>query len=79
MSYFVDVYSSLAEWMSCVERLLTFDAHMDHMLRETEKNRAIWRGKKEVHPSSSPTSPFACLRAKHCSPPCPAPFRKEKR
>lgn len=36
MSYFVDVYSSLAEWMSCVERLLTFDAHMDHMLRETE-------------------------------------------
>lgn len=39
MSYFVDVYSSLAEWMSCVERLLTFDAHMDHMLRETEKEQ----------------------------------------
>lgn len=39
MSYFVDVYSSLAEWMSCVERLLTFDEHMDRMLLETEKEQ----------------------------------------
>lgn len=39
MSYFVDVYSSLAEWMSCVERLLTFDEHMDHMLEETRRRQ----------------------------------------
>ena len=35
MSYFVDVYSSLAEWMSCVERLLTFDDHMQALFKET--------------------------------------------
>ncbi len=37
MSYFVDVYSSLAEWQSCVDRLLTFDAHMAAIREETER------------------------------------------
>jgi putative ATP-binding cassette transporter len=39
MSYFVDVYSDLAEWMSCVERLLTFDEHMKDLQEETEKEK----------------------------------------
>ena len=34
MSYFVDVYSSLAEWQSCVDRLLSFDAHMAAIRKE---------------------------------------------
>lgn len=38
LSYFVDVYSSLAAWQSCAERLLTFDEHM--RLAEEETNRA---------------------------------------
>lgn len=29
LSYFVDAYSDLAEWQSCVERLMTFDEHMN--------------------------------------------------
>ena len=37
MSYFVDVYSSLAEWQSCVDRLLTFDAHMAAIRKESER------------------------------------------
>lgn len=37
MSYFVDVYSSLAEWQSCVDRLLTFDAHMADIREETDR------------------------------------------
>jgi len=41
MSYFVDVYSSLAEWMSCVERLLTFDDHMKSILADTEKQKGL--------------------------------------
>lgn len=41
MSYFVDVYASLAEWRSCVNRLLTFDAHME----ELEKEGALSHGK----------------------------------
>lgn len=41
MSYFVDVYASLAEWRSCVNRLLTFDAHME----ELEKGKALSQGK----------------------------------
>lgn len=41
MSYFVDVYASLAEWRSCVNRLLTFDAHME----ELEKESALSYGK----------------------------------
>lgn len=41
MSYFVDVYASLAEWRSCVNRLLTFDAHME----ELEKFGALHEGK----------------------------------
>ncbi len=36
MSYFVDVYSSLAEWQSCVDRLLSFDEHMQRL--EAEKS-----------------------------------------
>ena len=36
MSYFVDVYSSLAEWQSCAERLLSFDSHIETIFRETE-------------------------------------------
>lgn len=37
MSYFVDVYSSLAEWQSCVDRLISFDAHMAAIRKETER------------------------------------------
>lgn len=43
MSYFVDVYSDLAEWMSCVERLLTFDAHTKEMKEETEREESRLR------------------------------------
>lgn len=49
MSYFVDVYASLAEWMSCVERLLTFDEHMDRMAEETEgKEKKLARKEGEA-------------------------------
>lgn len=37
MSYFVDVYSSLAEWQSCVDRLISFDAHMAAIRKESER------------------------------------------
>ena len=47
MSYFVDVYSSLAEWMSCVERLLTFDDHMKSILQDTEKQKGLLTRKEE--------------------------------
>ena len=47
MSYFVDVYSSLAEWMSCVERLLTFDDHMKSILADTEKQKGLLTRKEE--------------------------------
>lgn len=36
MSYFVDVYASLAAWQSCAERLISFDAHMQDIYEETE-------------------------------------------
>lgn len=36
MSYFVEVYSSLAEWQSCAERLLSFDRHIADIERDTE-------------------------------------------
>ncbi len=36
MSYFVDVYSSLAEWQSCVDRLSSFDDHIGRLFTETE-------------------------------------------
>ena len=47
MSYFVDMYSSLAEWMSCVERLLTFDDHMKSILADTEKQKGLLTRKEE--------------------------------
>lgn len=37
MSYFVDVYASLAEWQSCTERLLSFDKHIAAIEKETEE------------------------------------------
>lgn len=37
MSYFVDVYASLAEWQSCAERLLSFDKHIAVIEKETEE------------------------------------------
>ena len=37
MSYFVDVYASLAEWQSCAERLLSFDKHIVAIEKETEE------------------------------------------
>lgn len=37
MSYFVDVYASLAEWQSCAERLLSFDKHIATIEKETEE------------------------------------------
>ena len=47
MSYFVDVYSSLAEWQSCVDRLLSFDEHMQRLEAE-KKFGAITRAEGEV-------------------------------
>ena len=37
MSYFVDVYASLAEWQSCAERLLSFEKHIEAIEKETEE------------------------------------------
>ena len=37
MSYFVDVYASLAEWQACAERLLSFDKHIAAIEKETEE------------------------------------------
>ncbi len=42
MSYFVDVYASLAEWQSCVDRLLSFDEHMQRLEQE-KKSGALTR------------------------------------
>lgn len=36
LSYFVDVYTSLAEWQSCAARLLSFDAHLRTIREESE-------------------------------------------
>lgn len=48
MSYFVDVYASLAEWQSCAERILTFDHHMSEIFEETEtRAHAITRTEEE--------------------------------
>lgn len=48
MSYFVDVYSSLAEWQSCAQRLLSFDSHIETLLKETEKEeQGLQREEKE--------------------------------
>ena len=48
MSYFVDVYASLAEWQSCAERLLSFDKHIAAIEKETEeKSGSLVR--KETH------------------------------
>ena len=38
---------SLAEWMSCVERLLTFDDHMKSILQDTEKQKGLLTRKEE--------------------------------
>lgn len=37
MSYFVDVYASLAEWQSCADRLLSFDHHIGEIREKTER------------------------------------------
>lgn len=47
LSYFVDVYSSLAEWQSCAERLLTFDEHMQRADAETERAGSLERTCRE--------------------------------
>lgn len=39
MSYFVDVYASLAEWQSCAERLLSFDKHIAAIEKRQKKIR----------------------------------------
>lgn len=41
MSYFVDVYVSLAAWQSCAERLLSFEQHM----KEIQKNHIAEMGR----------------------------------
>ena len=41
LSYFVDVYSDLAEWQACVERLTAFDQHMEEVSRENPKQAKI--------------------------------------
>lgn len=40
MSYFVDVYASLAEWQSCAERLLSFDKHISEIEAETAREES---------------------------------------
>ncbi len=40
MSYFVDVYASLAEWQSCANRLLSFDDHIRQIQSETDEAAA---------------------------------------
>ena len=46
MSYFVDVYASLAEWQSCVDRILSFDEHMRAL--EEEKKSSLSRHEGET-------------------------------
>ena len=41
LSYFVEVYTSLAAWQSCAERLLTFDAHIRELSAAQEKEPMI--------------------------------------
>ena len=41
MSYFVEVYTSLAAWQSCAERLLTFDAHIRELSAAQEKEPLV--------------------------------------
>lgn len=54
MSYFVDVYASLAEWQSCAERILTFDHHMKEIFEETERrSQALTRVSAAGHLSLS--------------------------
>lgn len=49
MSYFVDVYSSLAEWMSCADRLLSFDHHMnDIKIKTEEEEKHLYRERGSV-------------------------------
>lgn len=40
MSYFVDVYASLAEWQSCAARLLSFDHHIREIRKDTDEAAA---------------------------------------
>lgn len=41
MSYFVDVYASLAEWQSCAQRILTFDHHMKELRGDVEERGSL--------------------------------------
>lgn len=61
MSYFVDVYASLAEWQSCAERLLSFDRHIAAIEKETEENQAALSAKRLLTGSASRMSPFPYL------------------
>lgn len=61
MSYFVDVYASLAEWQSCAERLLSFDRHIAAIEKETEENQAALSAKRLLTSSASRMSPFPYL------------------
>lgn len=40
LSYFVDVYASLAEWQSCAARLLSFDHHLREIREATDEAAA---------------------------------------
>ncbi len=50
LSYFVDVYTSLAAWQSCAERLLTFEKHMRDLEsgRETEGDALLRKESKDA-------------------------------
>lgn len=58
MSYFVDVYASLAEWQSCAERLLSFDKHIEAIEKRQKKNQATLSAKRLLTGSASRISPF---------------------
>lgn len=49
MSYFVDVYASLAAWQSCAQRLLSFDEHMHRIYEETEEQGKFLHCKESSH------------------------------
>lgn len=50
MSYFVDVYTTLAEWRACADRLLAFSSHMKDMEKnvETARRDLHWKEGKDI-------------------------------
>lgn len=48
MSYFVDVYASLAEWQSCAARLLSFDHHIREIRKDTDEAAARLQAEEQT-------------------------------